>query len=191
MPKISVGRIFNSSHLLGTGRCSLFTTTAQSQWREVTRLCGGITKRFRYNLWALIWSLRENASFRIDAEQTLVMGLPPPEIDNIVSGRNYGLAHSIRGVYIQVLVLESAFMLLLIWSLISRQLLPNRGWAQQPYDVNEKSRKSCIPSFRTVWRLSITNRKHWIPEEVEPSRRTHESGTPKFFWYFHNSWLFQ
>ncbi|RDX41179.1 hypothetical protein OH76DRAFT_1489711 [Lentinus brumalis] len=45
----------------------------------------------------------ENASYRIDAEQTLIMGLPPPEIDNGVSWRNYGLAHSIRDIYLKIL----------------------------------------------------------------------------------------
>lgn len=30
------------------------------------------------------------------------MGLPPPEVDNIVSWRNFGLAHSIRSVYLNV-----------------------------------------------------------------------------------------
>ena len=41
------------------------------------------------------------ASFRIDAEQTLVMGLPPPEVDNIHSYRNFGLTHSVKNVFIQ------------------------------------------------------------------------------------------
>ncbi|KAI0717740.1 hypothetical protein C8T65DRAFT_571587 [Cerioporus squamosus] len=44
-----------------------------------------------------------NASYRIDAEQTVIMGLPPPEIDNVVSWRNYGLAHSIRDIYLKIL----------------------------------------------------------------------------------------
>ena len=35
-------------------------------------------------------------------EQAVIMGLPPPEIDNIVSWRNYGLAHSIRDIYLRV-----------------------------------------------------------------------------------------
>ncbi|OCH91320.1 hypothetical protein OBBRIDRAFT_887032 [Obba rivulosa] len=59
----------------------------------------------------------ENASFRIDAEQTLIMGLPPPEVDNWVSYRNFGLAHSIRSIYLKI--------------------LPNRGIARQPYDIND------------------------------------------------------
>lgn len=56
----------------------------------------------------------EHASYRIDAENTLVMGLPPPEIDNITSWRNFGLAHSIRDVYLN--------------------LLPSRGYARHPLD---------------------------------------------------------
>ena len=42
------------------------------------------------------------SNFRIDAEQTIIMGLPPPEVDSIVSWRNFGLAHSIRDVYLKV-----------------------------------------------------------------------------------------
>ncbi|RPD77045.1 hypothetical protein L226DRAFT_483343 [Lentinus tigrinus ALCF2SS1-7] len=45
----------------------------------------------------------ENASYRIDAERTVIMGLPPPEIDNRVSWRNYGLASSIRDIYLKIL----------------------------------------------------------------------------------------
>lgn len=44
----------------------------------------------------------QNSSFRIDAEQSVIMGLPPPEVDNWVSFRNYGLAHSIRDIYLKV-----------------------------------------------------------------------------------------
>ncbi|KAI0326798.1 hypothetical protein GY45DRAFT_1328458 [Cubamyces sp. BRFM 1775] len=60
----------------------------------------------------------EHADFRIDAEQTVVMGLPPPEVDSIQSWRNYGLAHSIRGIYLK--------------------LLPNGGYATEPVDSREK-----------------------------------------------------
>lgn len=35
-------------------------------------------------------------------EQAVIMGLPPPEIDRIVSWRNFGLAHSIRDIYLKV-----------------------------------------------------------------------------------------
>ncbi|KAI0944487.1 hypothetical protein AcW1_002181 [Taiwanofungus camphoratus] len=56
----------------------------------------------------------ENASFCIDAAHNLVMGLPPPEVDALQSYRNFGLAHSIREIYIK--------------------LLPNRGYAKEPYD---------------------------------------------------------
>ncbi|KAI8972561.1 hypothetical protein BD414DRAFT_425575 [Trametes punicea] len=45
----------------------------------------------------------EHADFRVNAERTVVMGLPPPEIDNISSWRNYGVAHSIRNIYLTVL----------------------------------------------------------------------------------------
>ena len=44
----------------------------------------------------------QHASFRIDAQDTIIMGLPPPEVDNIISWRNYGLAHSIRETFLQV-----------------------------------------------------------------------------------------
>ncbi|EIW56653.1 uncharacterized protein TRAVEDRAFT_49473 [Trametes versicolor FP-101664 SS1] len=61
----------------------------------------------------------EASDFRIDAEQTVVMGLPPPEVDNIVSWRNFGLAHSIRSVYLNI--------------------LPNRGYAREPFDTSDDS----------------------------------------------------
>ncbi|CAL1697986.1 unnamed protein product [Somion occarium] len=60
----------------------------------------------------------ENASYRIDAENTLVMGLPPPEIDRWVSWRNYGLPHSIRQIYLKI--------------------LPNSGYAQQPQNPGDQ-----------------------------------------------------
>ncbi len=44
----------------------------------------------------------QHASYRIDMEQAVIMGLPPPEIDNIVSWRNFGVAHSIRNIYLKV-----------------------------------------------------------------------------------------
>ena len=37
-------------------------------------------------------------------DQTVIMGLPPPEIDSVVSWRNYGLAHSISSIYLKVSV---------------------------------------------------------------------------------------
>ncbi|KAI0632872.1 hypothetical protein C8Q77DRAFT_1263022 [Trametes polyzona] len=61
----------------------------------------------------------EHADFRIDAEQTVVMGLPPPEIDRMHSFRNFGLAESIRGIYLR--------------------LLPNRGYAREPLDTAEET----------------------------------------------------
>ncbi|KAI0668853.1 hypothetical protein C8Q78DRAFT_212859 [Trametes maxima] len=61
----------------------------------------------------------EHADFRIDAEKTVVMGLPPPEVDNIQSYRNYGLAWSIRDIYLKI--------------------LPNRGYAEEPVDSTEQS----------------------------------------------------
>ena len=30
------------------------------------------------------------------------MGLPPPEVDDVQSWRNWGLAHSIRDIYLKV-----------------------------------------------------------------------------------------
>ncbi|KAH9912121.1 uncharacterized protein B0H18DRAFT_890765 [Fomitopsis serialis] len=60
----------------------------------------------------------ENASYRIDGQQTLVMGLPPPEVDRWVSARNYDLSHSVRRVYLD--------------------LLPSRGMVpEKPYEMSE------------------------------------------------------
>ncbi|KAI0744733.1 hypothetical protein C8Q76DRAFT_10245 [Earliella scabrosa] len=60
----------------------------------------------------------ENSTYRIDAEQTVIMGLPPPEIDSVVSWRNYGLAHTVRDVYLKI--------------------LPNRGLPpKEPIDITE------------------------------------------------------
>ncbi|EPS97302.1 hypothetical protein FOMPIDRAFT_1061898, partial [Fomitopsis schrenkii] len=57
----------------------------------------------------------ENASYRIDGPRTLVMGLPPPEVDNVTSWRNFDLAYSVRRIYLD--------------------LLPNRGMnAEKPYE---------------------------------------------------------
>ncbi|KAI0830157.1 hypothetical protein BC628DRAFT_1473071 [Trametes gibbosa] len=61
----------------------------------------------------------EHADFRIDAEHTVVMGLPPPEVDNIQSWRNFGLAHSIRSIYIEI--------------------LPNRGHAREPLESSDET----------------------------------------------------
>lgn len=46
--------------------------------------------------------LAQYASFRIEGYDTMVMGLPPPEVHNLTSYRNFGLAHSIRDIFIQV-----------------------------------------------------------------------------------------
>ncbi len=46
--------------------------------------------------------LAQYASFRIERYDTMVMGLPPPEVHNLTSYRNFGLAHSIRDIFIQV-----------------------------------------------------------------------------------------
>ncbi|KAH9922319.1 uncharacterized protein BXZ73DRAFT_51396 [Epithele typhae] len=43
------------------------------------------------------------ANFRIDMDETVVMGLPPPEVDQIVSWRNFGVAYSVRDVYLKIL----------------------------------------------------------------------------------------
>ncbi|KAI1790577.1 hypothetical protein LXA43DRAFT_890846 [Ganoderma leucocontextum] len=62
----------------------------------------------------------EHANYRIDMEQAVIMGLPPSEIDSIVSWRNFGLAHSIRDIYLK--------------------LLPNRGLLpKQPVDASDNS----------------------------------------------------
>ncbi|TBU45668.1 hypothetical protein BD309DRAFT_955656 [Dichomitus squalens] len=62
----------------------------------------------------------ETASYRIDMEQSVIMGLPPPEIDGVVSWRNYGVAHSIRNIYLK--------------------LLPNDGLLpKQPVDTSDES----------------------------------------------------
>ncbi|KAI0351618.1 hypothetical protein OH77DRAFT_1429437 [Trametes cingulata] len=60
----------------------------------------------------------EHADYRIDAQQTVVMGLPPPEVDNFESWRNYGLGDSIRNIYLHI--------------------LPNRGYAREPVDARNQ-----------------------------------------------------
>ncbi|KAI0688494.1 hypothetical protein BC835DRAFT_1419088 [Cytidiella melzeri] len=59
----------------------------------------------------------EHASFRIEGYDTMVMGLPPPEVYNMQSWRNFGLAHSIRDIFIQ--------------------LIPNRGLSSRPYNPDD------------------------------------------------------
>ncbi|THH31372.1 hypothetical protein EUX98_g2807 [Antrodiella citrinella] len=62
----------------------------------------------------------ENTTYVIDDEGKVIMGLPPPNIANWVSWRNFGLAHSIRDIYMRI--------------------LPNRGLADQPHELsNNKS----------------------------------------------------
>ncbi|KAI0370861.1 hypothetical protein BV20DRAFT_943216 [Pilatotrama ljubarskyi] len=61
----------------------------------------------------------EHADYRIDAQQTVVMGLPPPEVDEIQSWRNYGLGDSIRNIYLHI--------------------LPNRGYAREPFDTRDQT----------------------------------------------------
>lgn len=46
--------------------------------------------------------LSQNASYRIDADHKIIIGLPPPEVDKISSWRNYDLAGSIRQLYLRV-----------------------------------------------------------------------------------------
>ncbi|KAI0087609.1 hypothetical protein BDY19DRAFT_892908 [Irpex rosettiformis] len=43
----------------------------------------------------------EYSSFRIEGYDSMIMGLPPPEVHNMISYRNFGLAHSIRDIFIQ------------------------------------------------------------------------------------------
>ncbi|KAI0341257.1 hypothetical protein BDW22DRAFT_341386 [Trametopsis cervina] len=71
----------------------------------------------------------EHASFRIEGLDTMVMGLPPPEVHNMQSYRNFGLAHSIQGIFIQ--------------------LMPNRGISRKPYDPGDDG-KCHIPTQTTV-----------------------------------------
>ncbi|CCM02113.1 uncharacterized protein FIBRA_04190 [Fibroporia radiculosa] len=63
--------------------------------------------------------ISNNADFRIYGEETLVMGLPPPAVDNWQSWRNYGLAHSVRGIYLK--------------------LLPTRGFVDELYDPRDST----------------------------------------------------
>ncbi|KAI0742707.1 hypothetical protein C8Q80DRAFT_1221158 [Daedaleopsis nitida] len=78
----------------------------------------------------------ENASYRVDAEQTVVMGLPPPEIDRVVSWRNYGLAHSIRDIYLKVSNTKSHTIVSEMSH--AQQILPNRGLApKRPVDMKD------------------------------------------------------
>ncbi|KAI0077672.1 hypothetical protein K474DRAFT_1690765 [Panus rudis PR-1116 ss-1] len=60
----------------------------------------------------------ESATYRIDEENTVVMGLPPQSVDNVVSFRNFGLGYSIRKLYTQI--------------------LPNKGYAAQPQDPDSR-----------------------------------------------------
>ncbi|PIL25894.1 hypothetical protein GSI_11647 [Ganoderma sinense ZZ0214-1] len=79
----------------------------------------------------------EHASYRIDMEQAVIMGLPPPEIDNIVSWRNFGLAHSIRDIYLR--------------------LLPNRGMMpKQPVDKRDDS--TSVEMQRKINHLTVLAR---------------------------------
>ncbi|TFY53218.1 hypothetical protein EVJ58_g9570 [Rhodofomes roseus] len=71
----------------------------------------------------------ENASYRIDGQRILVMGLPPPEVDRWASARNYDLSHSVRGVYLD--------------------LLPSRGMVpEKPYETSE------APSLETQKKIN-------------------------------------
>ncbi|OBZ74658.1 hypothetical protein A0H81_05444 [Grifola frondosa] len=58
-----------------------------------------------------------HANYRIDAEQTLVMGLPPPDVDQWISYRSFGLAQSIQDLYLK--------------------MLPNDGKAKQPHEPED------------------------------------------------------
>ncbi|KAI0776820.1 hypothetical protein BD413DRAFT_610404 [Trametes elegans] len=78
----------------------------------------------------------ENADYRIDAEETVVMGLPGSEIDNIESWRNFGLAWSIRNIYLR--------------------LIPNRLNANAPVDPDEKT--MTVERQRKVNHLTILAR---------------------------------
>ncbi|OSD03676.1 hypothetical protein PYCCODRAFT_1444280 [Trametes coccinea BRFM310] len=79
----------------------------------------------------------ENADLRIDAENTVVMGLPPPEIDRVHSWRNYGLAYSIRSIFLKI--------------------LPGGGYAREPVDVNDQS-GATIEKQRKISHLTMIAR---------------------------------
>ncbi|KAI9057558.1 hypothetical protein FKP32DRAFT_1615265 [Trametes sanguinea] len=79
----------------------------------------------------------ENSDLRIDAENTVVMGLPPPDIDRVHSWRNYGLAYSIRSIFLKI--------------------LPGAGYAREPVDVNDQS-GSTIEKQRKISHLTMIAR---------------------------------
>ncbi|CDO70391.1 hypothetical protein BN946_scf184999.g31 [Trametes cinnabarina] len=81
--------------------------------------------------------LRLHADLRIDAEHTVVIGLPPPEIDHVESWRNYGLAHSIRSIYLRI--------------------LPDGGYAREPVGANDHNGET-IEKQRKISHLSMLAR---------------------------------
>ncbi|KAL4245641.1 hypothetical protein ABKN59_010782 [Abortiporus biennis] len=88
----------------------------------------------------------ENATFRVDAEQTVVMGLPPPEVDSIISWRNYGLSHSVRNIYLN--------------------LLPGRGLARYPQEVDDTAKKRTETSQLKLNHLTVLARSLLPSEEA-------------------------
>lgn len=58
--------------------------------------------------------LSQHASFRIDGMDTMVMGLPPPEVYDMQSYRNFGLAHSVREIFVSVSQWVYLFMALFL-----------------------------------------------------------------------------
>ena len=72
----------------------------------------------------------------------MVMGLPPPEVDNMTSYRNFGLAHSIRDIFIGVSSVkgENRIVRLIMGSF--PQLIPHRGLSRRPFDPEEEGERS-------------------------------------------------
>jgi hypothetical protein len=63
----------------------------------------------------------ENASYRLDAEHSVVVGLPPPREGTWVTWRSYGLTDTLLGVALK--------------------MLPNKGHPMDMYHVEDDNSK--------------------------------------------------
>ncbi|TCD62244.1 hypothetical protein EIP91_007140 [Steccherinum ochraceum] len=88
----------------------------------------------------------ENTTYVIDGEGKVIMGLPPPEIANWVSWRNYGLAHSIREIYMRI--------------------LPNRGNPSAPHEI---VRDDSLELQQKISHLSVLIRA-LLPDDANATR---------------------
>ncbi|KZT05217.1 uncharacterized protein LAESUDRAFT_813601 [Laetiporus sulphureus 93-53] len=88
----------------------------------------------------------ENASYRIDTDKKLIMGLPPLEVDRITSWRNYDLAGSIQQLYLK--------------------LVPSNGIAEGPFDRKNSKENAEIEEKINH---AITILKAVLPDSNQPS----------------------